>query len=137
MFRNKIAFILIFVFSTINLFAQTNPQQPPRSPLDPTVGAWFTTFRRRKTSSSKRTCRILKTRAASLTIDVYTPPDLKTGEKLPAVIFLNAIGDTPNGKVKHWEIYKSFPRLVAAHGMIGISMEADGDADSGKFALAV
>ncbi|MDI1243408.1 MAG: hypothetical protein PSX80_15960, partial [bacterium] len=40
---------------------------------------------------------------------------------------LNAIGDSAAvGKVKEWGIYSSWPRLIAAHGMIGISMDADG-----------
>lgn len=51
---------------------------------------------------------------------------MKSGEKRPAVIFLNAIGDSPSGKVKEWGIYSSWPRLIAANGMIGISMDADG-----------
>ena len=68
----------------------------------------------------------LKNTKDTLGIDIYTPPDMKAGEKLPAVIFLNAIGDAPGNKVKNWEIYKTFPRLLAAHGIIGISMDADG-----------
>lgn len=67
----------------------------------------------------------LKDARSTLGVDIYAPPDLKPGEKRPAVIFLNAIGDTPAGKVKEWGIYSSWPRLIAAHGMIGISMDAD------------
>lgn len=64
---------------------------------------------------------------STLGIDLYSPPGMKAGEKRPAVIFFNAIGDSPaGGKVKDWGIYSSWPRLVAAHGMIGISMDADG-----------
>lgn len=69
----------------------------------------------------------MKSGERNLAIDVYTPPNAKANEKLPAVIFLNAIGDNPGSEVKEWEIYKSFPRLIAAHGMIGISMNADGN----------
>jgi tetratricopeptide (TPR) repeat protein len=62
----------------------------------------------------------------TLTVDLYLPADLKAGERRPAVVFLNAIGETPGAmKVKHWEIYRTWPRLVAAHGMIGVSMEAE------------
>lgn len=64
--------------------------------------------------------------SGSLTIDIYSPPGKKPGEQLPAVIFLNAIGDAPDNRVKTWGIYSSWPRLVAAHGMVGISMDADG-----------
>ena len=62
-----------------------------------------------------------------LTIDVYQPPGLRAQEKRPAVVFLNAIGGRPDDKPKHWGIYRTWPRLIAAHGMIGISMDADGE----------
>lgn len=65
--------------------------------------------------------------AGAQTIDIYAPPGTKKGAKIPAVIFLNAIGDRPGDKVKSWEIYKTWPRLIAAHGMVGISMDADGE----------
>lgn len=126
MFRHKIVFILIFVFSFINLFAQNNPPPQQRSPLDPTVWGVVYDVPATKNVKVKTDVTYFKDARSNLTIDVYTPPDLKAGEKLPAVVFLNAIGDQPDNKVKHWEIYKSFPRLVAAHGMVGISMEADG-----------
>jgi Tfp pilus assembly protein PilF/dienelactone hydrolase len=71
----------------------------------------------------------LTTPAGKQDVDIYLPPGLKAGEKRPAVIFLNAIGDNPgaSSKVKRWEIYRSWPRLVAAHGLVGISMDADPD----------
>ncbi|MBK8564905.1 MAG: hypothetical protein IPN76_16600 [Saprospiraceae bacterium] len=62
----------------------------------------------------------------SLYLDLYRPPQLKKTEKRPAIIFLNAIGDEAGkAKVKEWGIYASWPRLIAANGYIGISMEAD------------
>ena len=74
----------------------------------------------------KKDVAYLKDERSTLGIDIYTPPGMKPGEKLPAVIFLNAIGDQPGSKVKDWGIYSSWPRLVAAHGMVGISMDSDG-----------
>jgi len=73
----------------------------------------------------KKDVTYLKDDRSTLGIDIYSPPGMKAGEKRPAVIFLNAIGDNPSGKVKEWGIYSSWPRLVAAHGMVGISMDAD------------
>ena len=68
----------------------------------------------------------LTTPAGKQNLDIYLPPGLRAGEKRPAVVFLNAIGDNPDGsKVKSWEIYRSWPRLIAAYGMVGISMDAD------------
>ncbi|MBI3843749.1 MAG: tetratricopeptide repeat protein [Planctomycetes bacterium] len=69
----------------------------------------------------------LRDSKGKLAIDVYTPPDLKRGDKRPAVVFLNTIGDAPAPapKVKSWGIYRTWPRLVAAHGLVGVSMECD------------
>ena len=71
----------------------------------------------------------LTTPAGKQDLDIYLPPGFKAGETRPAVVFLNAIGDNPNApaKVKSWEIYRSWPRLIAANGMVGISMDADPD----------
>lgn len=69
----------------------------------------------------------LEDEKGKLHIDIYALPGMKAGEKRPAIIFLNAIGDAPDfAKIKTWGIYKSWPRLMAAQGYIGISMEADG-----------
>jgi hypothetical protein len=67
----------------------------------------------------------MKDDRATLAIDIYRPPGAQAADSKPAVIFLNAIGDRPDGKVKNWGIYSSWPRLIAANGMIGISMDAD------------
>jgi pentatricopeptide repeat protein len=115
----KIA-ILIFVFIfSINSFSQ-NTQT--RSPLDATN--WGVVYDVPATKNVKVKTDVPY--SGGLTIDVYSPPNAKPNDKFPAVIFLNAIGDAPGNKVKNWEIYKSFPRLIAAHGMVGISMDADG-----------
>lgn len=64
----------------------------------------------------------------TLAIDLYLPPGGARGRLLPAVVFLNAIGDMPGQpRMKEWGIYRTWPRLVAANGMIGISMEAAPD----------
>lgn len=111
-------FVLIFVFSS-GLFAQNNQ---PRSPIDP--NNWGVVYDVPATKNVKFKADVPY--SGNLTIDIYSPPNAKAGDKFPAVIFLNAIGDAPGNKVKTWEIYKSFPRLIAAHGMVGISMDMDG-----------
>ncbi len=68
----------------------------------------------------------LRDEKGTLSIDIYSPPNLKIGERRPAIIFLNGIGEQPGQiKVKDWEIYSTWPKLMAAHGFIGISMESD------------
>jgi tetratricopeptide (TPR) repeat protein len=121
----KSALIIFILLLSGQTFAQNNP--PPPSPLSP--NAWGVVYDVPATKNVRVTKDVayLKTERRNLTLDVYAPPDLKAGEKRPAVVFLNAIGDIPGNEVKNWEIYKSFPRLVAAHGMIGVSMDADGD----------
>ena len=98
----------------------TMPRQ--RSPLDAT--SWGVVY---DTPATRR----VKVRnefpyLGALLIYIYSPPDLKAGEKRPAVVFVNAVGDRGDNKVKSWAIYQSWPRLVAAYGMIGVSMDADG-----------
>ena len=115
--KNFALFVLIFIFS-IDLFAQTNE----RSPLDATN--WGVVYDIPATKNVRVKTDVPY--SGNLTLDIYSPPNAKPNDKFPAVIFLNAIGDTPNNKVKNWEIYKSFPRLIAAHGMVGISMDMDG-----------
>ncbi len=69
----------------------------------------------------------LKDEKGALTVDIYLPKGIAPQQKRPAVIFLNGIGEgTGQMKVKRWGIYKSWPRLMAAHGFVGISMESDG-----------
>jgi tetratricopeptide (TPR) repeat protein len=97
-----------------------------RSPLDATRWGVIYDIPETKRVSVKPGVSYFKDANADLQMDIYMPPGAKTSDRLPAVIFLNAIGDAPGNKVKDWEIYKSWPRLVAAHGMVGISMDADG-----------
>src|SRR5262249_1565916 len=107
---------------TVTAQAQTTAPPSQRSQLDAT--SWGVVY---DTPATKR----VKVRnevpyLGALAIDIYSPPDLKAGEKRPAVVFINAIGDREDNKVKRWAIYQSWPRLVAADGMIGVSMDADG-----------
>lgn len=106
-------------------FAQSAPQP---SELNPT--RWGVVYDIPATTRVvvKEDIPFLKRGATSLTIDLYQPPGVNRGEKRPAVIFINAVGDRPGDKVKRWAIYRTWPRLIAAHGMIGISMDADGEA---------
>lgn len=71
----------------------------------------------------------LKDDKGTRAIDVYLPPGLKPGENRPAVIFLISFGPVPAGQPepKDWEIYRTWPQLVAAQGFVGISMETDGN----------
>ncbi len=97
-----------------------------RSPLDPTSWGVVYDIPATKQVKLKADVPYLRDAKGALTLDLYLPPKLKAGEQRPAVVFLNVIGDRPDDKLKHWEIYRSWPRLVAAHELVGVSMEADG-----------
>jgi len=62
----------------------------------------------------------------ALKMDLYYPAAHKAGSKRPAVIFLNGVGNPapPASKLKEWGQYTSWPRLVAASGMIAISHDS-------------
>jgi Tfp pilus assembly protein PilF len=104
-------------------------QTPPRSELDVTRFNVVLDHPETRNVTVHPDVAYLTTPAGRQDIDIFLPPGLRAGETRPAVIFLNAIGDPPGAtaKVKRWAIYQSWPRLVAAHGMVGIAMDADRD----------
>jgi acetyl esterase/lipase len=56
-----------------------------------------------------------------LLMDVYRPPGLTSEARLPAVFFIHGgveAGTTP----KDWGVYQSWGRLVAASGMVGVTV---------------
>ncbi|HEY4230576.1 MAG TPA: hypothetical protein VGO79_10410 [Thermoanaerobaculia bacterium] len=65
-----------------------------------------------------------------LTLDLYYPPDFKEGSLRPAVIFVNGVGGSPDASLKDWGIYRSWGRLVAASGWIGVTFESRGGGPS-------
>jgi dienelactone hydrolase len=68
----------------------------------------------------------------TLSLDLYLPPGTPAGARLPAVIFINGVGDPPADsglpRVKEWGQYTSWPRLVAASGMAAVTYESRGEA---------
>src|SRR5262245_7534202 len=97
-----------------------------RSPLDPAGWGVVYDVPATRDVTLRADVPYFKDAGVTLTLDLYLPPGAKPSDRRPAVVFLNAIGDRPGDKTKHWEIYRTWPRLVAAHGLVGISMDADG-----------
>lgn len=77
----------------------------------------------------KRDVPFKRIEGAELKLDLYYPPDAKPAGKLPAVVFINGVGDRSGNRLKDWGIYKSWGRLVAASGWIGVNFEARGPYD--------
>ena len=119
-------FICVILISLAVAGSAQDSRTPQRSPLDATGWGVIYDIPETKQVSVKPGVTYFKDSRSELQIDIYSPPGAKATDKIPAVIFLNAIGDNPENKVRNWEIYKTWPRLVAAHGMVGISMDADG-----------
>ena len=122
---NKKSAVVLSVFQLLSIYnyAQNNNRDASLDPLsygvvmdDPAM----------KNVIVKRDIIYLEDKKGSLNLDMYLPPQLKPNEKRPAIIFLNAIGENPGQrKVKTWGIYSTWPKLMAAKGYIGISMETD------------
>src|SRR5688572_5000659 len=105
------------------LIATTIMAQQPPGLIDPLSFGVVLDHPSVKNVVKKADITYLKDSKGTLRIDVYAPPGLKEGEKRPAVIFLNAVGDRPGARpLKSWGIYSSWPALIAANGYIGISM---------------
>src|SRR5206468_9724040 len=53
-------------------------------------------------------------------MDIYIPPDLSENEERPAVIFLHG-GAKTEYTPKDWGVYKTWGRLIAASGFVGVT----------------
>ena len=65
---------------------------------------------------------------STLTMDVYYPPDSKSGSRMPAVVFVFGYPDSTiqasiGSKLKEMGQYTSWGRLTAASGMVAITYE--------------
>ena len=70
-----------------------------------------------------------KTEARELKLDLYYPKGFTpsaTGTRLPAVVFINGVGDPPGAPLKEWGVYGSWGRLIAASGWIAVTFDARG-----------
>lgn len=114
------------IFKSLLFILLASPTFSQNSPLDIITFGVVLDDPGMKSVTVKQDVPYLQDAKGNLHIDIYTPPNVKRGEKRPAIIFLNAIGETPgSAKVKSWGIYTTWPRLMAAQGYIGISMETD------------
>jgi acetyl esterase/lipase len=56
----------------------------------------------------------------NLLMDVYVPPGLKPEERRPVMIFIHG-GAGSESRPKDWGIYRSWGRLAAASGLVGVT----------------
>ena len=69
------------------------------------------------------------TNTGALTMDIYYPPEQKSGARIPAVVFVSGYSDLGfqkmlGCKLKDMESYISWGRLTAASGMVAITYSA-------------
>ncbi|HWN99043.1 MAG TPA: hypothetical protein VNS63_07200 [Blastocatellia bacterium] len=69
------------------------------------------------------------TDAGDLTMDIYYPPDAKSGARKPAVVFVSGYPDPGfqkllGCKLKEMASYVSWGQLTAASGLVGITYSA-------------
>jgi len=67
-----------------------------------------------------------KTDGVELKLDIYAPgsPGARGGVRLPAVVFVNGVGDRPGSRLKDWGIYRSWGRLIGASGWMAVTFDA-------------
>lgn len=74
----------------------------------------------------RRDVEYLSTGARGLTTDIYYPPDWKSGERIPAVVFVSGYSDPGfqrilGCKLKDMASYISWSQLVAASGLVAVT----------------
>jgi hypothetical protein len=59
-------------------------------------------------------------------LDLYLPPASMGRGPWPVVVFANGVGDFEAPRsLKDWEIYRTWARLMAAHGVAAVTMQAE------------
>jgi acetyl esterase/lipase len=63
--------------------------------------------------------------ASELKMDIYMPPNLAAEERRPVVFFIHGgpLGANPSPGAKEWPFYKSYGRLMAASGFVGVALD--------------
>src|SRR5262249_51060852 len=125
--RSTSSFTIVFALSATALLAQA-PPIPPEHDLT-TYGILF-----EKPEMSKVTVRRdlpFKTLpgGATMKMDLYLPAGAKPSTRLPAVVFVNGVGDAPEPgapQLRTWGQYTSWARLMAAEGFVAVTHEATG-----------
>jgi len=58
-------------------------------------------------------------------MDIYIPPGLAADARRPAVIFIHGgpLGKNPSPGAKDWGVYRSYGRLMAASGLVGVTFD--------------
>lgn len=75
----------------------------------------------------KRDLSFTTSAGASLKMNVAYPAGYKTGDRLPAVLFVNGVGDRPEATpLREWGQYASWSRLMAAAGYVAVTHESRG-----------
>ena len=93
-------------------------QQPPARNFDPATPHLVLQVPQMQQAEVRSDIVYKTVDGTALKMDVYAPPDLKPGSRLPAVVFISG-----GNQSKHWNIYKDYGRLVTTYGMIGIEYD--------------
>lgn len=114
----KFFFLLASVCFVVTAFGQS----PVESPFNASSWGVVVDHPDMKLVEVRKGISYFKDDKVDLQIDVYLPPRRKLGQKLPVVVFMNGFGDQA---LKSSGVYRSWPKLVAAHGFVGVSMDSD------------
>ena len=60
-----------------------------------------------------------------LKMDLYRPRSSSTGSRPAAVVFVNIVGERGSRPFRATEIYRSWARLLAAHGIAGVVIDSE------------
>lgn len=118
----KICFFFLFILAGSGLCAQSGESVFDANKLEIVL-----THPGMERVTQKKNLVYLKDKTDTLHADVYLPPDLRENEKRPAIVFLNGVG---SATMKNNGVYVSWARLIASHGMIAVTMEADRRTDA-------
>lgn len=126
----------VVVATTFGALARAQDAPRPADPFDLT--AYRLVVREPGMDEAREQANLVYDAAHELTFDLFASRDHDPKRPVPVVVFANGVGMVPDGtQLKDWSIYDDWARLIAARGMVGVTMDARGDAAADDLATLI
>ena len=110
------------VLVALTLIAGSPARSEPKDPYDAFSYEVVVPTPKESSLKVKKDVGFARGDRGSLKLDVYLP---RTGSRPPAVVFANVVGEHGSRPFRATEIYRSWARLLAGHGIAGVLVDSE------------
>lgn len=126
----------VVVATTLGPLARAQDAPRPADPFDLTT--YRLVVREPGMDEAREQANLVYDAAHALKFDLFVARDHDAKRPVPVVVFANGVGMVPDGtQLKDWSIYDDWARLIAARGMVGVTMDARGDSAAADLATLI